>query len=82
MHEPCSFPGSGEPWYLGQVSVQQDPKNAEAELIHGRWAMLAVAGAWGQEVGYQHTVYVITLQVLGGICCSSSRTEASYGFCL
>ena len=33
--------------------MEQDEKEkwAERELIHGRWAMLGCAGAWGAEVG-------------------------------
>mmetsp|Transcript_17787 Transcript_17787/g.21314 ORF Transcript_17787/g.21314 Transcript_17787/m.21314 type:complete len:276 (-) Transcript_17787:87-914(-) len=37
-------------WAEGKDS-EQIAKLAETELIHGRWAMMGVAGSWGAEVG-------------------------------
>jgi hypothetical protein len=37
-------------WSEGKSS-EEITKIAERELIHGRWAMLGCAGAWGAEVG-------------------------------
>merc|ERR1712226_1488962 len=37
-------------WTDGKSS-EEITKLAENELIHGRWAMLGTAGAWGAEVG-------------------------------
>jgi hypothetical protein len=36
------YPGGGE----SPIIPFDDEKNAEREIIHGRWAMLGVTGAW------------------------------------
>ena len=43
-----TYPGSGGE---SPVVPDSDPKNAERELIHGRFGMLAVTGAWAAENG-------------------------------
>ena len=42
-----TYPGGGE----SPVIPFNDEKNAEREIIHGRWAMLGVTGAWAAENG-------------------------------
>jgi len=42
-----TYPGAGD----SPVFAFTDEKNAEREVIHGRWAMLGVNGAWAAENG-------------------------------
>ena len=42
-----TYPGGGE----SPIVPFSDEKNAEREIIHGRWAMLGVTGAWAAENG-------------------------------
>ena len=42
-----TYPGGGE----SPIVPFSDEKNAEREIIHGRWAMLGVTGAWASENG-------------------------------
>ena len=46
--EPGTYPGSGEE---APVAYDGDAKLAEREIIHGRFAMLGLTGAWASEVG-------------------------------
>jgi light-harvesting complex II chlorophyll a/b binding protein 4 len=46
--EPGTYPGSGEE---APVAYDGDAKLAEREIIHGRFAMLGLTGAWAAEVG-------------------------------
>ena len=42
-----TYPGGGE----SPIIPFDSEKNAEREVIHGRWAMLGVTGAWAAENG-------------------------------
>merc|ERR1712127_1171323 len=42
-----TYPGDGE----SPIMPFSDEKNAEREIIHGRWGMLGVTGAWASENG-------------------------------
>ncbi len=46
-----SFPNSkeGVPSEWSNLTPEEYRKNADIEVIHGRWAMLAVSGVWAQE---------------------------------
>jgi hypothetical protein len=46
-----SFPNSkeGVPAEWSNMTEEEYRKNADIEVIHGRWAMLAVSGVWAQE---------------------------------
>merc|ERR1719231_1638894 len=46
--EPGTYPGSGEE---APLAYDGDAKLAEREIIHGRFAMLGLTGAWASEVG-------------------------------
>ncbi|CAL6417593.1 unnamed protein product [Bathycoccus prasinos] len=46
-----SFPNTkeGVPSEWSNLTPEEYRKNADIEVIHGRWAMLAVSGVWAQE---------------------------------
>jgi len=85
-----SFPNSsnGVPAEWNNFTEEEYRKNADIEVIHGRWAMLAVSGVWAQEnagagpwweAGKECTANACNLRFAGFGEFSASPTGALYG---